>query len=336
MAPANLQFDQRACFIAGQAKSGTTLLAALLDNHPQLLVLPQETAYFATVLKKYGSAGRRRQFDYLTKESFSRVLFGGEPKWREHEYKDFPQQKFLERFEQTAFEPANAQRDLLALMAETYAVTMGRPLDAITRWIEKTPANRNHVNDIFHHFPNAKLLVTLRDPRAILATQIALEKARQTKRFSVYYVIAHWRVAAKLATGIRGGNVPGLLVPFEQLVSDPAAMMKAVCDYLEIGFDPNVVLKPTKIGEPWGGNSAAQVAFRTISAEPASRWEKELSEDEIGWVEWHCRDLMPQFGYEPRLASRKFASFVKPIRQERPREYLKSRAYSLRDAILDT
>src|SRR5438132_936604 len=69
-----LPFDQRACFIAGQAKSGTTLLTALLDSHPELLVLPQETAYFPTVLRKYRDAGRRVQFDYLTKESFSRVL----------------------------------------------------------------------------------------------------------------------------------------------------------------------------------------------------------------------------------------------------------------------
>ena len=135
-----LPFDQRACFIAGQAKSGTTLLAALLDDHPDLLVLPQETAYFPTVLKKYRDAGRRAQFDYLTKESFSRVLFGGEPKWREHEYKDFPQQKFREAFEQIAFDPANSQRDLLALMAESYAGTMDVPLDRIKRWIEKTPA----------------------------------------------------------------------------------------------------------------------------------------------------------------------------------------------------
>ncbi len=51
-----LPFDQRACFIAGQAKSGTTLLVALLDNHPELLVLPEETAYFPTVLTKYGKA----------------------------------------------------------------------------------------------------------------------------------------------------------------------------------------------------------------------------------------------------------------------------------------
>src|SRR5437667_53923 len=53
-----LPFDQRPCFIAGQAKSGTTLVAALLDSHPELLVLPQETAYFPTVLRKYRDAAR--------------------------------------------------------------------------------------------------------------------------------------------------------------------------------------------------------------------------------------------------------------------------------------
>jgi hypothetical protein len=329
----NISFDQRACFIAGQAKSGTTLLAALLDNHPELLVLPQETAYFPTVLRKYGRANRRAQFDYLTTKSFSRVLFGGEPKWREHEYKNFPQQKFRETFDRIAFDQANTQRDLLALMAEAYAETVGAPLDRIKRWIEKTPANRNHVDEILARFPKAKLLLTLRDPRAILATQIALEKTRKTKRFSVYYVIAHWRVAAKLARRVRAGNLPGLFVQFEQLVSDPSNVMKLVCDYLEVQFDPNVVLTPTKIGEAWGGNSAAQIAFSKISAEPATRWENELSEEEIGWVEWHCRDLMPEFGYEPRLKTRNVSYFLKPIRGERPREYLKSRAYAIRDAF---
>ena len=327
----NIPFDQRACFIAGQAKSGTTLLASLLDGHPELLVLPQETAYFPTVLTKYRD--RRAQFDYLTKESFSRVLFGGEPTWREHEYTDFPQQKFREAFERIAFDSTNAQRDLLALMAESYAETFGISLDLIKRWIEKTPANRNHVDGIFRCFPNAKLLVTLRDPRAILATQIALEKTRQTKRFSVYYVVAHWRVAAQLAKRIRDGEIPGLLVQYEQLVGEPSMSMQKVCDYLEIGFDPEIVLKPTKVGQKWSGNSAAQTEFSEINSEPASRWKNELSEDEIGWVEWHCRDLMPEFGYEPRLNRQKLRHFAKAIRGERPREYLKSRAYSLRDQM---
>jgi hypothetical protein len=326
-------FEQRACFIAGQAKSGTTLLVALLDNHPELLVLPEETAYFPTVLTKYAPQGRRAQFEYLTKQSLSNVLFGGLCKWGKRNYSTFPRGKFLETFERAAFDPSNAQEELLVLMAKAYAAVLQRPLNAVGRWVEKTPANRNHVPEILRRFPYAKILVTLRDPRAILAAQIALEKTRQTGRFSTYYVIAHWRVAARLAARVRSGEVPGLVVQYEKLVCEPAAIMKEVCAYLEIDFDQDTVLTPTKVGHFWSGNSAARVNFSQISSEPATRWQHELSEEEIGWVEWHCRDLMPEVGYEPRLTRRELRYFMRPIRGERPREYIKSRAYSLRDDL---
>lgn len=324
-----LPFDQRACFIAGQAKSGTTLLGSLLDGHPELLVFPQETAYFPTVLTKYREADRRTQFDYLTKESFARVLFSGEPRWREHTYENFPQQKFLAAFERAAFDPQNAGRDLLALMMESYARTLDIPLECIQRWVEKTPANRNCTMSILARFPEAKLLVTMRDPRAILAAQIALEKTRRRGTFSAYYVIAHWRVAAHLARLINAGELRGFVVAYEELGREPAVVMQRVCNYLEIKFDPEIVLHPTKIGQAWGGNSAAKVSFSRVSAEPVSRWERELTQDEIGWVEWHCADLMPKFGYAPRLSRRSLAHWAKPIRGERAKEYFKSRAYSL-------
>ena len=327
----NLLFDQRACFVAGQAKSGTTLLVALLDNHPELLVLPEETAYFPTVLTKYAPRGRRAQFDYLTKQSLSNVLFGGPCKWGKRNYCAFPREKFLQTFERAAFNPANAQEDLLVLMVKAYAATLERPLDTIGRWVEKTPANRNHIPAILARFPHAKILVTVRDPRAILAAQIALEKTRKTGRFSTYYVIAHWRVAARLAQRVRNREIPGLVVPYEQLVCEPAKMMEKVCAYLEIDFDVETVLTPTKVGQFWSGNSAARINFSQISPEPATRWQRELSEDEIGWVEWHCRDLMPEFGYEPKLNRRELRYFMRPIQGECPREYLKSRIYSFRD-----
>src|SRR5438874_9509488 len=92
----NLSFDQRACFIAGQAKSGTTLVVALLDGHPELLVFPQDTAYFATALTKYGPRGRRAQFDYLTQQSWSKVLFGFEKRARKHDYSSFPREKLYQ------------------------------------------------------------------------------------------------------------------------------------------------------------------------------------------------------------------------------------------------
>ena len=327
----NLPFDQRACFIAGAAKSGTTLLVSLLDSHPELLVMPQDTAYFPTVLTKYGNRGRQAQFDYLTKESWTNVLFGKQEKRGNQDYAGFPKQEFLKTFEQMAFASENSERDLLAVMMQAYATVIGIPVGGVKRWVEKTPANRNYVREIFARFPQAKLLLTMRDPRALLAAQIALEKKRNTRRFSVYYVIAHWRTAAKLARQIQSGAERGLIVPYEQLATEPAKWMQRVCQYLEIDFDPAVVLNPTKVGQSWAGNSAAGVRFSEISTEPVTLWQRELSEDEIGWVEWHCRDLMREFGYEPRLSTRQMRHFARPIRGERPREYLKSRAYSLRD-----
>ena len=181
-----LPFEQRACFVAGQAKSRTTLLVALLDNHPELLVLPEETAYFPTVLTKYDRRSRREQFEYLTRDSLSNVVFGGPCKWGKRDYSWFPTAKFYQLFEQLAFDPANTKKDLLALMLEAYAATVGRPLESVRRWVEKTPANRNHLPAILSRFPQARILLTIRDPRAILSAQIALEKTRQLRRFSIY------------------------------------------------------------------------------------------------------------------------------------------------------
>src|SRR5205085_8500408 len=107
MSMENLRFDERACFIAGAAKSGTTLLVSLLDSHPQLLVMPQDTAYFPTVLTKYGARGRRAQYDYLPKESWTNVLFGFQAIRGRHDYAEFPKKKVLETFDCITCDPAS-------------------------------------------------------------------------------------------------------------------------------------------------------------------------------------------------------------------------------------
>jgi hypothetical protein len=327
-----LPFDQRACFIAGQAKSGTTLLVSLLDSHPQLLVLPEETAYFPTVLTKYAARGRRAQFDYITEQSLSNVLFGGRCKWGKRDYSYFPTAHFRETFQQMAFDPANAETDLLVIMLRAYASVQSRPLEMIRRWIEKTPANRRYLPAIRARFPHAKILITMRDPRAILAAQIGLEKTRRLGTFSTYYCIAHWREVARIALEtMKRPHENSQVVPYEELVRDTATSMKKVCASLEIDYLPEIVLIPTKAGKFWAGNSASETEFTQISEEPLTRWQNDLSEDEIGWVEWHCRDLMLAFGYEPKLRRRALRHFMKPVRLERPKQYLKSRLYSLRD-----
>ncbi len=331
----NLPFAERGCFAAGQAKSGTTLLIALLDGHPQLLVLPEETAYFPTALNKYEKFGRRAQVDYLTKEALARVLFGGPPEWEKSDYGHFPTEQFRERFEATAFDPDNADKDLLVLLMAVYAEILGTSLDSIVRWVEKTPANRRFIPQILERFPRAKFLITMRDPRAILAAQIALEKTRKTREFSVYYCVSHWLQAAQLALRAERKEISGIVIRYEDLVANPAPPMQQVCNFLEISFDRDVVLTPTKAGKFWAGNSATAREFSGVSGERAVSWQNELSVDEIGWVEWHCWELMPHFGYTPRSSHRSLLHhWARPIREEGPKQYFKSRYYSVRDKLL--
>jgi hypothetical protein len=53
---------------------------------------------------------------------------------------------------------------------------------------------------------------------------------------------------ARLARRVRDGEVPGLVVQYEQLVCEPFRTMEEVCAYLEINFDQETVLTPTKTG----------------------------------------------------------------------------------------
>ena len=326
-----LPFDQRACFVAGPARSGTTLLTALLDGHPDLLVFPEETAYFATVRTKYAACSRRDQFEYLTTGTLANVLFGGRCKWGKRDYSHFRTAEFRRRFERRAFNPANTRRDLLVLLLETYADLLGRPLDSVRRWVEKTPANRDHLPAIFERFPRARVVLTLRDPRALLASQIQLEQTRRQRRFSVYLTVRHWLTTARLVLAQREAASPDprlRLVEYHHLIEKPEPLMREVCGFLGVEYH-SALSTPTKMGRPWAGNSSAGQAFDAISTEPANRWRTLLTPREIGWVEWHCRPWMERLGYEPLFARRHLAGWVGPVRGETPREYLKSRFYSL-------
>ena len=128
------------------------------------------------------------------------------------------------------------------------------PLDSIVRWVEKTPANRRLSPQILERFRQAKLLITMRDPRAILAAQIALEKTRKTREFSVYYCVSHWLQAARLALRAERKEISGIVTRYEDLVADPVPPMQRVCDFLEITFDRAVVFEPDKSGQILAGN----------------------------------------------------------------------------------
>lgn len=318
--------------MAGSGKSGTTLLVALLDGHPDLLAFPEETAYFPTVRRKYRKANRAIQSHYLTESAESRLLFADtDASLGNRDYSGFPRREFRAAFEQLANDPGHAPTDLLALMMQAYCQTVGRPLESVVRWIEKTPANRWCIPDIRATYPRAKILLALRDPRAITAAFLKRQRRNGDGDFSLYLCAKNWMEAARLAISLR--DDPAVhVVRFEDLVTRPEDVLRAVCQFLEISFDP-VLMQPTKAGVQWRGNSTSQKSFDGISAAPANHWRKVLTTDEIAFIESFCAPAMDQLGYEPTGRDHPALIWMQKFPEESTRGYLRDRRRAVQDRI---
>jgi len=304
---------------------------SLFDGHGELLAFPEETAYFPTVRRKYLHAGREAQMRYLMDKAESRLLFAAESQKGNRDYATFPRERYRSDFEAAARDPANAERDLLALMVECYARVRGISLEGVARWIEKTPANRYCLPDIRARFPKSRVILTLRDPRAVLAAYL-LRKRRKGLQFSVYDCVSHWRQSAEVALAAPHNTGWLKVVKFENLVRQPGVEMRAVCEFLGVEFVPSVLM-PTKAGEHWRGNSAVKEKFAAVDAAPAERWKTSLTPEEIGWVELHCREWMAALGYEPVGKAGDLRHWARKFPEESWSDFLKGRRHSLRDRL---
>lgn len=304
---------------------------SLFDGHRELLAFPEETAYFPTVRRKYLHAGREAQMRYLMETAESRLLFAAESQKGNRDYANFPRERYRRDFEAAVRDSANAERDLLALMVEGYARVREIPLEGVTRWIEKTPANRYCLPDIRTRFPKARVILTLRDPRAVLAAYL-LRKRRKGLQFSVYDCVSHWRQSAEVALAAPQNTDWLKVVKFENLVQRPEVEMRAVCEFLGVEFVPSVLL-PTKAGEHWRGNSAVKEKFSAVDTAPAERWKTSLKPEEIGWVELHCREWMAALGYEPVGTTEDLRHWARKFPEESWSDFLKGRRHSLRDRL---
>ena len=222
--------------------------------------------------------------------------------------------------------PEGKERDLLVLLMEAYARTLEIPPDSIRRWIEKTPANRNHIPAIRSRFPTAKIILTLRDPRGVFDARLKRERAKKVSRLSLFDNVLNWRTAAENA--LRYGQDPDcFLVRFEDLLHEPGRVMRTLAGFLDIDFLP-CLLEPTKAGATWSGNSAAKTGFSGINPAPCDRWRTALTPDEIGWIERHCGDLMTRLNYP--LLGTGHGAWWKPLPGESCWSYLRSRWKSAR------
>ena len=234
----------RPIFVAGSARSGTTLLQSALGAHARIAAPPE--LYFATRIWSLG--------DY---------------------YGDLRDDVALERAVRATLDFAlleSLELDTAAILAEAKAGprTYGGLLDTVmhhiavawgkARWSDKTPWQDPAI--AWELLPDAQVIHIVRDPRDVIASSVEapwiedrpLDLARAWARFN--------RRAAR--DGAAAGPGRYYRVRYEDLVNDPETVLRLVCAFLHEDFDA-AMLDP-----------AARSASGTV-VETAAPWQDRVA-----------------------------------------------------------
>jgi hypothetical protein len=295
----NPNLPDRPVFICGHPKSGTSLLRAMLDSHPELLVYPEETVFFRRYLPKARGKTLEEKLvlaDELLLHIFSWNQIAPPPSQKDfpdRDYSDVPFPKVREAYRQLAVQRLRHDGDLLFNALAAYGMVTDNLYEETHRWVEKTPYNERFVKQILAWWPEALFIHVIRDPRDNYATY-----KRKHPEWSVESFARSWRDSTQegLAYQARLGSQHYWVMRYEDLVRHPEEYIQKICTFLGIQDDPTL-RRPTRNGKDWGGNSMFGERFQGIDTTPLERWKQSLSIEETLITEWNTASTMQQLNY---------------------------------------
>jgi hypothetical protein len=330
------EFNKKALFIGGAAKSGTTLLVSLLDNHPQLVVLPEETGYLEHRQHYRRLKDPKARLEYLLTNTGLKGLGAGKVKVENtgssadaRDYGQFDHQCFFSLAREFVDQPWINDSLLFSEMVRAYGIALGADWRNCIHWVEKTPRTETCLETLDELFPDARLIQMVRDPRAVFASfknRIMNQYGTHSKS---HRLPRSWNNSARQIPRLWRDPSRFLVIRYEDLIQNPRETLEKICKLGGFDFSEKM-LEPTRAGSGWEGNSAFHEAFKGISAASLDLWKDRLSEDEIWWIELHCRKGMELANY-PLLTDARFSlsRWLKRLPGESWAGYFRARRASL-------
>ena len=207
--------------IVGAPRSGTTLLRLMLDAHPQLAI-PPETGFL--------SLGQTLGDGSDPPRSFVAQVTGHPaeaPAWRDFGLDAGDFARAIDALE--PFSVADGCRTFYRL----YAARFGK-----SRWGDKTPLYGLHLPAITGLLPEAHVIHLIRDGRdvALSLRQVWFAPSQEIEALAEY-----WQ-RVTLTTREHGERCGQYLeVRFEDLVSETEDVLRAVCEFVALPYDPGML-----------------------------------------------------------------------------------------------
>jgi hypothetical protein len=146
-------------------------------------------------------------------------------------------------------------------------------------------------------FTSARFILIHRDPRAVVASLTEMARRDESQAAHLVSYMRHWRKHVALAerfarTPAFAGRV--LVVRYEDVVATPQTYAEELAAFLGMPFS-EAMLRP---GGDWYGNSSFGPNRNPIDRRNLDRWRSILSSAMISTVEFHCAPEMRILGYD--------------------------------------
>jgi hypothetical protein len=276
-------------FIVGYGRSGTTLLRAMVDAHPNVAI-PDESHFVVPMLHHRGRYEHSRRFDL---ERFLEDLLAhhGFRGWK------LPDDEVRAAFHE---DPPASIPDAIREAYSLYAAWQGK-----ARYGDKTPIHVLHLERLGDAFVEARFIHVIRDGRDVASSYLRQSFGPRT----VAEAAVRWKraIIRGQATGRRLGAGRYREVRYETLVQDPERVIRSVAEFLDLPYDPAMLRYHER-----GRVATERPHYRNVASPPTRdlrNWRQELTADDVTTFEMIAGSLLEVLGYErdpspPELASR--------------------------------
>lgn len=270
-------------FVVGSPRSGTTLLAAMLGAHPALDCGP-ETRFFSWL----ADADRASLLDPATWPDAATDFVCGLA------LRDSPVHLLFGVSREQVRASLAAREPSVRAMLESLTVTRMRA-HGKSRWAEKTPRHLEALAEIRREWPDATIVRVVRDPRDVALSLVKVPFGGDSVVVALTAILAHDRMAQDDAA--RGGRM--LTIRYEDLVTDPAPVLRRVCEAAGIPFDPAMIDRRDDAAaiaaphETWKAKASQPLDPSRIGG-----WRTEMDPAVARFAALHLREVLRAHGYE--------------------------------------
>ncbi len=301
----NIRSSESPIFIVGTPRSGTTLTANILDRHPRIF-MKGENHFFETIYSKNYDLEKEE-----IKESVIDSLLNIYGKSNQSEDQERVGQLFsdpenMRRLRNSAVDPMALFRTFMDIQKEAAGMM---------RWGNNTPKDLFFINDIVKHFPDARILVCVRDPRDFILSyknRWKVTTAGHASRLrSLYHPILTsllWKSSMKKISKLEQ-IVPSenyMVICYEDLVQQPEQVIRKVCGVIGEEYDSQMLQIDSH-------NSSDRISSRGIFSTSVGKWRKNLESDEIYVAQVITARELKKFGYKLEKTDANISEIIKII-----------------------